>query len=67
VWFVYFNDDNKITRIVDYSDTKLVDEMIIRVATAKMKALRYTPDARTPGTKSRVQVRAGHDETLHDH
>jgi hypothetical protein len=26
--------------IVDYSDTKLVDEMIIRVATAKMKALR---------------------------
>jgi hypothetical protein len=37
---VYFNDDNKITRIVDYSDTKLVDEMIIRVATAKMKALR---------------------------
>lgn len=21
VWFVYFNDDNKITRIVDYSDT----------------------------------------------
>jgi len=42
VWFVYFNDDNKITRIVDYSDTKLVDEMIIRVATAKMKALRYT-------------------------
>ena len=67
VWFVYFNDDNKITRIVDYSDTKLVDEMIIRVATAKMKALRYTPDAGTPGTKSRVQVRAGHDETLHDH
>lgn len=38
-WFVYFNDDNKITRIVDYSDTKLVDEMTIRVATAKMKAL----------------------------
>jgi ketosteroid isomerase-like protein len=38
-WFVYFNDDNKITRIVDYSDTKLVDEMTIRVTTAKMKAL----------------------------
>src|SRR5262245_314698 len=65
VWFVYFNDDNKITRIVDYSDTKLVDEMIIRVATAKMKALRYTSDARIRGTKSRV--RAGYDETLHDH
>jgi len=40
VWFVYFDDDDKVTRIVDYSDTKLVDEMIIRVATAQMKALK---------------------------
>jgi len=64
VWFVYFNDDNKITRIVDYSDTKLVDEMIIRVATAKMNALRYTPDAPIAGINSRVQASAGHDETL---
>ena len=38
-WFVYFNDDNKITRVVDYSDTKLVDEMILRVHTTKMKEL----------------------------
>jgi len=38
-WFVYFDENDKVTRIVDYSDTKLVDEMIIRVATARMKAL----------------------------
>jgi ketosteroid isomerase-like protein len=40
VWFMYFDDDNRVRRIVDYSDTKLVDEMIIRVATAKMRELR---------------------------
>jgi ketosteroid isomerase-like protein len=40
VWFMYFDDDNQVRRIVDYSDTKLVDEMIIRVATAKMRELR---------------------------
>ena len=39
VWFVYFDENDKVTRIVDYSDTKLVDEMVLRVATAKMKAL----------------------------
>jgi ketosteroid isomerase-like protein len=38
-WFMYFDDDNKITRIVQYDDTKLVDDMMLRVETAKMKAL----------------------------
>jgi ketosteroid isomerase-like protein len=40
VWFAYFNDSGKIRRLVDYSDTKLVDEMIVRVQTAKMQKLR---------------------------
>ena len=39
-WFVYFDDDGRITRIVQYDDSKLVDDMTVRVATAKMKALR---------------------------
>lgn len=30
---------DKITRIVQYDDTKLVDDMTVRVATAKMQAL----------------------------
>jgi hypothetical protein len=37
--FVCFDDDDKIERIVQYDDTKLVDDMTVRVATAKMKAL----------------------------
>jgi ketosteroid isomerase-like protein len=39
VWFVYFDERDRVTRVIDYSDTKLVDEMILRVQTAKMKAL----------------------------
>jgi len=39
VWFVYFDERSRVRRVVDYSDTKLVDEMIVRVQTAKMKAL----------------------------
>ncbi len=39
VWFVYFDERDRVTRVVDYSDTKLVDEMIVRVQTAKMKLL----------------------------
>jgi len=39
-WFIYFNNDGKITRIVDYSDTKLVDEMTLRVETARMNNLK---------------------------
>jgi ketosteroid isomerase-like protein len=39
VWFLYFTEDDKVAKIVDYSDTKLVDEMIVRVATARMAAL----------------------------
>jgi ketosteroid isomerase-like protein len=38
-WFIYFGDEDKITRIVQYDDTKLVNDMTIRVATAKMRAL----------------------------
>ncbi len=38
-WFVYFDKDHKITRIVQYDDTKLVDDMTLRVATAEMQAL----------------------------
>ncbi|MBV8673507.1 MAG: nuclear transport factor 2 family protein [Acidobacteriaceae bacterium] len=38
-WFVYFDDDDRITRIVQYDDSKLVDDMTVRVATARMKAL----------------------------
>lgn len=38
-WFVHFNDHDKITRIVQYDDTKLVDDMTLRVATARMRAL----------------------------
>lgn len=38
-WFVYFDDNDKITRIIQYDDTKLVDDMTVRVATAKMKTL----------------------------
>ena len=38
-WFVYFDQDGKIERIVQYDDTKLVDDMTVRVATAKMQAL----------------------------
>lgn len=39
-WFVYFNDEGKITKIIDYSDTKLVDEMMLRVQTAKISKLK---------------------------
>jgi ketosteroid isomerase-like protein len=39
VWFVYSDERDRVTRVVDYSDTKPVDEMIVRVQTAKMKAL----------------------------
>jgi hypothetical protein len=35
----YFYDDDKITRVVQYDDTKLVDDMTVRVATAQMRAL----------------------------
>ncbi|PYV65255.1 MAG: hypothetical protein DMG95_02115 [Acidobacteria bacterium] len=38
-WFVYFDHEDKITRIVQYDDTKLVDDMTLRVATARMRAL----------------------------
>ena len=38
-WFVYFTEDGKIKKIVDYSDTKLVNEMILRVERAKMEKL----------------------------
>jgi ketosteroid isomerase-like protein len=38
-WFMYFDDNDKITRIVQYDDSKLVDDMTVRVATAGMKAL----------------------------
>jgi ketosteroid isomerase-like protein len=38
-WFIYFNDDDKITHIVQYDDTKLVDDVTVRVATTKMRAL----------------------------
>ncbi len=39
VWFVYFDEQDRVMRVVDYSDTKLVDEMIVRVQTARMKLL----------------------------
>ena len=38
-WLVYFDHEDKITRIVQYDDTKLVDDMTLRVATARMRAL----------------------------
>jgi len=41
IWVAETTDDSgKIRRLVDYSDTKLVDEMIVRVQTAKMQELR---------------------------
>jgi len=54
VWFAYFNDSGKIRRLVDYSDTKLVDEMIVRVQTAKMQKLREGSGA---GGPTRVTAR----------
>lgn len=38
-WFIYFDQHDRIERIVQYDDTKLVDDMTLRVATAKMQAL----------------------------
>jgi len=35
VWFVYFDERARVTRVVDYSDTKLVDEMIVRMQTGE--------------------------------
>jgi hypothetical protein len=31
---VHFDEDDKITRIVPYDDTKLVGDMVLRLATA---------------------------------
>ncbi len=39
VWFVYFDERDRLTRVVDYCNTKLVDEMNVRVRTAKIKVL----------------------------
>ncbi|WP_407181092.1 nuclear transport factor 2 family protein [Bradyrhizobium sp. STM 3562] len=39
-WFIYFDANDKISRIVQYDDSKLVDDMTVRVATAEMQALR---------------------------
>jgi hypothetical protein len=36
---LYFDENDKVTRILQYDDTKLVNDMILRVATARMKAL----------------------------
>ncbi len=46
-WFMYFDDHDKITRIVQYDDTKLVDDMTLRVATAKMRALQKQDSTRS--------------------
>jgi ketosteroid isomerase-like protein len=46
-WFVYFDDHDKITRIVQCDDTKLVDDMTLRVATAKMRALQNQDSTRS--------------------
>jgi ketosteroid isomerase-like protein len=51
-WFVYFDDDDKITRIVQYDDTKLVDDMTLRVQTARMKALQ---EHERPGSRKGAQ------------
>jgi ketosteroid isomerase-like protein len=37
VWFVYFDERDRVTRVVEYADAKLVDEMIVRVEIAHMK------------------------------
>ncbi len=38
-WFVYIDERDRLTRVVDYWDTKLMDEMMVRVRTAKIKVL----------------------------
>jgi hypothetical protein len=38
-WFIYFDDADRITRVVQCDDTKLVDDMAVRVATAEMRSL----------------------------
>jgi hypothetical protein len=40
-WFVYFDESDKVTRIVQYDDTQLVNDMTVRVATAQMKGLQH--------------------------
>jgi ketosteroid isomerase-like protein len=40
-WFLYFDENDKVARIVQYDDTKLVNDMILRVETAKMNELRH--------------------------
>ncbi len=39
VWFIYFDEQDRVTRVIEYLDTRLVDEMVVHVQTAKMKVL----------------------------